>query len=41
MDNNERSAYPHPGDFKVMRPEYTDLEDGFLVGLYHHLLHSK
>jgi hypothetical protein len=25
---NERSAYPHPDDFKVMRPEYTDLEDG-------------
>ena len=24
----ERSAYPHPGEFKVMRPEYTDLEDG-------------
>lgn len=23
----ERSAYPHPGDFKVMRPEYTELED--------------
>ena len=29
MDFNERSAYPHPGDFKVMRPEYTELEDGF------------
>jgi hypothetical protein len=24
----ERSAYPHPNDFKVMRPEYTELEDG-------------
>ena len=24
----ERSAYPHPDDFKVMRPEYADLEDG-------------
>ena len=29
MDYNERSAYPQPEDFKVMRPEYTDLEDGF------------
>ena len=29
MDFNERSAYPHPDDFKVMRPEYVDLEDGF------------
>ncbi|WP_457651337.1 hypothetical protein [Rhodocaloribacter sp.] len=29
MDFNERSAYPHPDDFKVMRPEYTELEDGF------------
>ena len=27
-DFTERSAYPHPEDFKVMRPEYTDLEDG-------------
>lgn len=27
-DFNERSAYPHPDDFKVMRPEYTELEDG-------------
>jgi len=25
---NERSAYPHPDDFRVMRPEYLDLEDG-------------
>ena len=25
---SERSAYPHPSDFKVMRPEYTELEDG-------------
>ena len=24
----ERSAYPHPDEFKVMRPEYTDFEDG-------------
>lgn len=29
MDYNERSAYPHPGDFKVMRPEYSDPEDGY------------
>ncbi len=29
MDFNERSAYPHPDDFKVMRPEYTELEDGY------------
>jgi len=28
-DYNERSAYPHPEDFKVMRPEYTELEDGY------------
>ena len=27
-DTIERSAYPHPHDFAVMRPEYTDLEDG-------------
>ncbi len=25
MYADERSAYPHPDDFKVMRPEYTDL----------------
>jgi len=25
MYTDERSAYPHPDDFKVMRPEYTDL----------------
>ena len=24
----ERSAYPSPSDFEVMRPEYVDLEDG-------------
>ncbi len=29
MDFNERSAYPHPDEFKVMRPEYTELEDGY------------
>lgn len=28
--DNERSAYPHPSDFEVMRPEYLDLEDGFV-----------
>ncbi len=27
-DTNERSAYPHPDEFKVMRPEYADLDDG-------------
>ena len=27
MYDSERSAYPHPDDFKVMRPEYVDLED--------------
>lgn len=26
-DFSERSAYPHPDDFRVMRPEYTQLED--------------
>jgi len=26
----ERSAYPHPEDFEVMRPEYSDLEDGYI-----------
>jgi hypothetical protein len=29
MDFNERSAYPHPDEFRVMRPEYVDLEDGY------------
>jgi|SRR5690554_5443778 hypothetical protein len=29
-DFNERSAYPHPDDFKVMRPEYTEVEDGMI-----------
>ncbi len=24
---NERSAYPHPDEFKVMRPEYVEEED--------------
>ena len=28
-DFTERSAYPHPEDFEVMRPEYTELEDGY------------
>lgn len=27
-EHAERSAYPHPDDFKVMRPEYLELEDG-------------
>ena len=25
----EHSAYPHPGEFEVMRPEYSELEDGY------------
>lgn len=25
---NERSAYPHPDEFKVMRPEYVENDDG-------------
>ncbi len=29
IDQNERSAYPHPEDFKVMRPEYVEQEDGY------------
>lgn len=29
-DFNERSAYPQPDDFRVMRPEYTELEDGYI-----------
>jgi hypothetical protein len=29
-DYNERSAYPHVEDFKVMRPEYVDMEDGLV-----------
>ncbi len=28
LESTERSAYPVPGDFRVMRPEYVDLEDG-------------
>ncbi len=27
--NEERSAYPHPEDFSVMRPEYHEADDGF------------
>ncbi|MDX1438811.1 MAG: hypothetical protein R3284_02805 [Rubricoccaceae bacterium] len=27
MIENERSAYPHPDEFKVMRPEYLDPEE--------------
>lgn len=29
MEFNERSAYPHPDEFKVMRPEYLEQEDGY------------
>lgn len=28
-DTIERSAYPHPEEFQVMRPEYSELEDNF------------
>ena len=28
IETAERSAYPSPDDFRVMRPEYVDLEDG-------------
>jgi hypothetical protein len=28
-DFNERSAYPSPEEFNVMRPEYLDMEDGY------------
>jgi hypothetical protein len=31
QDFNERSAYPHPEEFKVMRPEYTEDEDNMWV----------
>ena len=27
-ETGERSAYPNPADFEVMRPEYVDTEDG-------------
>ena len=29
QDSVERSAYPHPEEFKVMRPEYTELEGDY------------
>ncbi|NND71185.1 MAG: hypothetical protein HKN43_06370 [Rhodothermales bacterium] len=28
IETGERSAYPNPTDFEVMRPEYVDMEDG-------------
>jgi len=28
---NERSAYPKPLDFEVMRPEYEETEDGMVI----------
>lgn len=28
MYTDDRSAYPHPDEFKVMRPEYVEFEDG-------------
>lgn len=30
-DQFERSAYPHPDEFKVMRPEYTELPEEDLM----------
>ncbi len=27
--STEHSAYPHPEEFEVMRPEYEELEDGY------------
>ena len=32
-DHNEASAYPHPEDFEVMRPEYTEQDDGYFRAL--------
>lgn len=29
MYDSDRSAYPHPDEFKVKRPEYIELEDGY------------
>ncbi|MFW5973649.1 MAG: hypothetical protein ACOCTG_06620 [Bacteroidota bacterium] len=29
QDFQERSAYPHPEEFEVMRPEYSEAEDGY------------
>ena len=29
QESVERSAYPHPEEFKVMRPEYTELEGDY------------
>jgi hypothetical protein len=29
QESVERSAYPHPEEFKVMRPEYTELEGNY------------
>ena len=34
-DFSERSAYPHPDDFKVMRPEYEEKEEGVEDDLEH------
>ncbi len=33
--HNEASAYPHPEDFEVMRPEYTEQDDGYFRALIH------
>ena len=29
----ERSAYPHPEEFEVMRPEYSETEDGYFLAV--------
>lgn len=35
MAYNEHSAYPHPEEFEVMRPEYNELEDGYWQAVIH------
>ena len=30
LDSDDRSAYPRPSNFAVMRPEYEDQEDGMV-----------
>ena len=32
-DQQERSAYPHPENFEVMRPEYIEQDDGFVKAI--------
>ncbi len=33
FDPGERSAYPKPNDFEVMRPEYEEIDDGMIQAL--------